>query len=70
MSTKSRLDFVNALEKDNMHRSIAAIIPTEWFVEKKRYVLSTLRHPREEDITVIVNTVVAFSDGLAFIRNT
>ena len=64
------MDFVNTLEKDNAHRSNVAMVPTEWLDEKRRYVLSTLRHPREEDIAVMVSTVVTFSDGLAFIRDT
>lgn len=70
MSTRSRLEFVSALEKDNAHRSVATTVPTAWSNEKKRYVLSSLRSPQDEDIAIIVNTVVAFPGGLSFIRDT
>ncbi|VDB99822.1 unnamed protein product [Peniophora sp. CBMAI 1063] len=70
MSTKSRLDFVNALEKDNVHRSDVARIPAKWFDDKRRYILASLRYPQDEDVAAMVNTVVAFPDGIAILRDT
>lgn len=70
MSTRSRLEFVNALEKDNAQRSNVATVPTAWFTERRRYVLSSLRSPKDEDIAVVVNSVVTFPDGLTFLRDT
>ncbi|VDB99821.1 unnamed protein product [Peniophora sp. CBMAI 1063] len=71
MSTRRRLRFIDEIsacfDDDDAE---AALVPSAWAGEKRRYILSSLRTPELDDISPMVELVISFPDAASFFCDT